>query len=244
MTAIKIGIVEDEVIIAYDIQAKLTSLGYTAFEPVHNYADAVEMLTTTGPDLVILDINLDDKNEGIKIGKYIRSKLDMPFIYLTANSDPATVSKAKETMPDAYLLKPFNRDSLFSAIEIALYNFNKTRKAKTGPAENENKNAKYFFFTKSGEYFHRIVFDEILYLESEGNYVTVHTAQKKFIVRVTMHDFLENFDPARFIHIHRSFVVNLGKIEKINASNVVINGKEVPVSGNYREGLLKLLDVR
>ena len=244
MNTIKIGIVEDEVIIAYDIQSKLKLLGYTVVDLCNNYTSAIEMLKQKQPDLVILDINLHGENEGIEVGKYIRQHLNMPFIYLTANSDTDTISKAKETMPDAYLTKPFSKDGLYSAIEIALYNFNKNGLIKAGAERSKSKKHKDFLFVKVGDYFQRVVFADVLYVESEHNYVTIHTAQKKFVVRTTLQEFLENLDPERFVRIHRSFIVNLDKIEKINTSNIIINGREVPISANYREELMKTLNIR
>ena len=133
MDKIKIGIVEDQAIIALDLQSKLGMLGYIAFDTCDSYSSAIEMLISKRPDIVILDINLHGKNDGIRIGKFIRTKLNMPFIYLTAYSDSHTVAAAKETMPDAYLIKPFNKESLFSTIEVALHNFNKARHKETEP---------------------------------------------------------------------------------------------------------------
>ncbi len=243
MNTISIGIVEDEMIIAYDMQSKLQSLGYTVAEPCGSYAAAIQMLTSAPPDLVILDINLDGRNEGIEIGKFIRKNMYIPFIYLTANSDTATVAAAKETTPNAFLVKPFNKDSLYSAIEIALHNYNSNRHVKNERSAEKSGEARDFLFVKIGDYFNRINFADILYMESEHNYVNVYTGQKKFPVRTTMQEFLESFDTGRFVRIHRSYVVNIDKIEKINAVNVIINGKEIPVSSNYREELLALLNV-
>ena len=96
---------------------------------------------------------------------------------------------------------------------------------------------------KVDDYFHRIVFDNILYLKSEHNYVNIHTLEHKVLIRATLQDIFENLDD-RFIRIHRSYVVNSDKIDKINTSNILINGCEIPVSGNFRDDLLRRLTIR
>ena len=243
MNKIKIGLVEDEVIIADDIQALLLEMGYECTEPCGNYGEAIAMLTDQRPDMAILDINLGGKKDGVDISKYIRANFDMPFIFLTANSDPATVARARETRPNAYLVKPFHRADLYTAIEVALYNFNHDRGAKQESEPKGKKLLQNALFIKEGEYFHKVNFEDILYLSSEHVYVTVHTAQRKFLVRASMQEYIENFDPTVFLRVHRSYVANIQKVEKINTANIIIAGEEVPISKNFREELLKLLNI-
>ncbi len=241
MSKIKVGIVEDEVIIADDIQLLLEQLEYDVLQPCENYEEAVAMLQNEQPDLVILDVNLGEQKDGIDIAKYIRSNMNIPFIFLTANSDIATVTRAKVTNPNAYLVKPFNKSDLFTAIEVALFNFN-TIKPPT--QEKEKKILKKAVFIKDGEYFIKVPFDEILYLSSEHVYVVVHTKQRKYLVRTTMQEYIDSFDADLFFRIHRSYVANLEKIEKINSTSILVGGEELPISKNYRESLLNLLNIK
>ncbi|MCF8448535.1 MAG: LytTR family transcriptional regulator DNA-binding domain-containing protein [Taibaiella sp.] len=238
MNRITIGIVEDESIIADDLQALLEDMGYLCPDPCASYNDAVEMIEQKKPDIVILDINLFGKPEGIRIAQHIRENYCIPFIFLTANSDCETVTKAKETRPDAYLVKPFQKADLYTSIEIALHNFKHSDLKEKSPKKKLIKNA---LFIKEGDYFHKVPFDEIIYLNSEHVYVTVHTVNKKFLVRTSMQEYLENFDPSEFVRVHRSYVANLNKIEKINSHNIIVSGNEIPISKNHRDELLKML---
>jgi len=241
MGQIRIGIVEDEVIIADDIQMLIKELGYECIKPCGKYDKAITMLQTEQPDLVIIDINLGDKKDGIDVAKYIRSKMNIPFIFLTANSDEATVEKAKVTKPNAYIVKPFEKSDLYTAIEIALYNYNDRREPIP---EKEKKFLKNALFIKDGDYFHKVHFDDILYLSTEHVYVVVHTKQKNFLVRGNLLEFVESFDSSQFIRVHRCYVANLEKIEKINSSNIIVGGDEIPISKNYRDNLLNMLNIR
>src|ERR1700748_3650093 len=123
MDKIKIGIVEDEVIIAEGINSTLKQLGYAVAEPACNYTEALTMMAEEKPDLMLLDITLNGSKDGIDLAWKIKELYNIPFIFLTANADAATVKRAKETEPPAYLVKPFNKDELYASIEICLHNF-------------------------------------------------------------------------------------------------------------------------
>ena len=113
---IKIGIVEDELLIAEKIKMILVDIGYEVCEPVSSYNEAVEMFKIKKPDIVLLDINLGGEKDGIDIAAEINKHYHLPFIFLTANSDGATIERAKEVKPFAYLVKPFTKDELFAKL--------------------------------------------------------------------------------------------------------------------------------
>lgn len=117
------------------------------------------MIENEKPDLVLLDIQLKGIKDGIDLAWKIKESYDLPFIFLTAN---------------------FNRDDLFTAIEICIQNFAKRR--------SEFINNEYAvsdsIFVKDGYYFHKIRFDDIIYLEAENNYVAIHTNTTKILVRM------------------------------------------------------------
>ena len=120
---IKILIVEDNVIIADDMQSMLEEIGYEIVDNVIVYEQAVEVLKTQQVDLVLIDIILASDKTGIDLGKHIRENYDIPFIFVTSNSDRATVENAKTVKPSGYLVKPFEQQDLYTSIEIALSNF-------------------------------------------------------------------------------------------------------------------------
>lgn len=241
MNPIKIGVVEDEVIIADDIQSLLTEIGYVCPEPCSDYYEAIKMLEEETPDLILLDINLGKKKNGIDIAAYIRANLKLPFIFLTANSDESTVARAKMTSPDAYLVKPFDKSDLYAAIEIALYNFNNTNTDVTpAPATTIAHN---FIFVKDGDYFHKVMHDDILFFASEHVYITLYTSRRKYLVRATVQDYIDNLNNKAFFRVHRSYVVNVNHIDKINTSTIIVGEHEIPLSKNYREDLLKMLGI-
>jgi two-component system response regulator LytT len=243
MNEIKVGVVEDEVIIADNIIALLSDLGYATCEPAGNYDEALKMLKDECPDIVLLDINLARSKDGIEVAKQIRSTSNIPIIFLTANSDKATVDRAKQVNPNAFLVKPFQKSDLYSAIEVAIHNFSQQLVQPAVKQADDQKCFKEFLFIKEGQYFTKVNYNDILYLSSDHVYVTVHTAARKYLVRTSMHEYLDRFDSSKFMRVHRSYVINMEKVEKINSAYVVIHGEQVPMSKNHREEILSLLTI-
>ncbi|MEQ9233706.1 hybrid sensor histidine kinase/response regulator [Coleofasciculus sp. E2-BRE-01] len=113
-------IVEDEEIVAFDIETTLQTLGYEVVGIVTTGEEAIATATQTKPDLVLMDIQLPGKLDGVEAAKEISQRLNIPVVYLTAHADQPTLKRAKITAPFGYLLKPFQEDELKTTIEIAL----------------------------------------------------------------------------------------------------------------------------
>ena len=114
-------IVEDEALIALEIERTLLRLGYRIAGKARNGDAALDLLATRQPDLALLDIDIQGSRDGVDLARLIRDKYDFPFVFLTAFSDRATIARLKDTMPYGYIVKPFNRGELLSTIEIALH---------------------------------------------------------------------------------------------------------------------------
>ncbi len=121
MAQAKILVVEDEGIVSLEIQALLKNFGYTVAGAAASGEAAIELAAQTRPDLILMDIRLKGKLNGIMAADHIQSNFDIPVIYLTAYADEDTLKQAKITGPFGYLLKPFEERELYGAIEMALY---------------------------------------------------------------------------------------------------------------------------
>lgn len=234
MSKIKIGVVEDEVIIADNLCAVLSELGYDVAEPASSFEEALGMISAEKPDLLLLDIQLSGKKDGIDLATEINKTHKIPYIFLTANADAATVQRAKLAEPAAYLVKPFNKNDLYSAIEICLHNSAKNKEEKEQADSLIIKDA---IFIREGSCFQKVKFTDIFYLESEHVYVQVHTKDKKYLVRSSMQQFLEYFNPEKMVRIHRSYAINMELVQTLHTDHVITNGVELPVSKNYRDDL-------
>jgi diguanylate cyclase (GGDEF)-like protein/PAS domain S-box-containing protein len=117
----RVLVVEDETIVALDLQNSLKILGYEVVGTASTGAEAVAKAGGTRPDLVLMDIMLKGDMDGIQAAETIHSLLDVPVIFLTACADDSTLDRAKVTEPFGYMIKPFEERELHSHIEIALY---------------------------------------------------------------------------------------------------------------------------
>lgn len=122
----RIVVVEDEPIIAQDIKGCLEEFGHTVVGVFSRSNDAKNFLSRHQADLAILDVNLGNDSDGIELGKWILTHCCIPFLYLTSHADADTLSRAKDTYPSAYILKPFMSMDIQVAVEIAMNNFRKS----------------------------------------------------------------------------------------------------------------------
>lgn len=121
MANFSIMIIEDEVVVALDIESRLKKLGYHIAAIRHSSDKALSFLEIHSPDLILCDINIRGDQDGIDIAGHVREHVKIPLIFVTALSDRATLQRAKKTLPYGYIVKPFSDSDLLSAIEMALY---------------------------------------------------------------------------------------------------------------------------
>ncbi|GGG43755.1 hypothetical protein GCM10011414_11740 [Croceivirga lutea] len=247
---IKILIVEDNVIIADDMQSMLEEIGYEVVDNVIVYEQAIEVLKNNHVDLVLIDIILASDKTGIDLGRHIRETYNIPFIFVTSNSDKATVENAKLVKPDGYLVKPFEQQDLYTSIEIALSNFNYSQKSgKTPEYENNevdeitsNSVLKDSIFVKKQHLYYRIQFTDIQFIKADNVYLEVNTVDKKFLVRSPLKDYLEKLPKNKFYRAHKSYIVNVDHIEAINSKDILINDTLIPISKDFKEFIISSMN--
>lgn len=130
MSKTRILIVEDESIVAMDIKHRAEGLGYTVIGVTPSGEEALELVRENPPDLILMDIVLKGKMDGIEAAQRIHDDYDIPVLYLTAYSDEETLKRAKITEPFGYIIKPFEDRELHSSVEIAIYKHEMERKLK------------------------------------------------------------------------------------------------------------------
>ena len=130
MANTQILVVEDEGIVAKDIENTLKKLGYAVPAIAFSGEEAIKKAAETLPDLVLMDIVLEGDMDGVEAAEQIRDRFDIPVVYLTAYANDKTLQRAKVTGPYGYILKPFEERELHTGIEIALYKHEMERKLK------------------------------------------------------------------------------------------------------------------
>lgn len=217
MKSSKILIVEDEVLIAEHIKDYLTDFGFTQIFLAHSKKMAIEAIELINPDLVLLDLHMSQPKEGLVIAQLLDEKTkSTPYIFITANVDVLVIQQAVQTNACGYITKPLKKADLFAAIQLAI-------KTKVAP---ENT----FILIKENNENIKIQLDDILYIESNSNYIHIFTKQQKIIARQSLEWIELKLPEHRFKRIHRSYVVNLMAVQKINTRFVYIDNKEIPIS--------------
>lgn len=219
MKDIKILIVEDEVLIAEHIKDYLTGFGFSEIYLAHSKNAAFEAIEHLALDLILLDLHLQLPKDGLDIARYLDDKNACPYIFITANADILIVQEAIKTNASGYITKPIKKEDLFANVQLAL-------KSTIQPTTA-------FLLVKENNETFNINYDEILFIESNSNYIIIHTKNKKVNTRQSLDWAESELSKSQFIRIHRSFIINLHAVEKMNVRCVYINNIELPISRTY-----------
>jgi DNA-binding LytR/AlgR family response regulator len=239
----KILIVEDDANYADTLEMFIDNLGYEVVGAAGQGKLAMALFDEHNPDLVILDINLEGELTGIDLARIFQGQRQTPIIFITSFDDKETFVKAKQTGPYAYLIKPFEPETLQRSIELAVQHA-----YADGDQVFDSQEvllASSCFFVKDRNKLIKVRLEEILWVEVEDKYCMLHTTDRKFTLRQSLKDLAEKLDPSIFVQTHRSFIVNASEIEDIDLSLFIvkINGTEVPLGRAHKDELIKRLQM-
>ena len=241
-TLIKILVVEDEMIIGAKISMQLTTLGYEVTGLLSRGEEVILHIGENKPDIVLLDINLKGKLDGIETATLLQQQHNIPIIYITANSDEATFNRAKSTRPAAFISKPFKQLDLQRAIELTI---SRMAEQQTGLRE-EHKTAEEQPFILSDRIFVRhkdkmvkIMLEDILYMEADRNYSHIFTAGKDYLLSITLKSIEEKMSMQLFMRVHRSYLINITHVDEVAENHVMIAQKNIPLGTGMREQLMQ-----
>lgn len=215
--------VDDEPIALQIIESHAAKVPFIELKATFNDAfKAMDYLQKESIDLIFLDIKMPDIS-GIDFYQSLNKK--PLLIFTTAYSEHAVTSFEMDAVD--YLLKPFSLARFIKACNKAfeLYNFR-----HAGPAPD-------YCYLKTGYEQVKLFFDDILYLEAAGNYVTFVLKDKNILSRITFSEAAQLLPAQKFVRIHRSYVVAVGKIDKVERYQVTIGKKLIPVSEAYSQDL-------
>ena len=234
MRDIKVLILEDELLVAESLAEYLEDSGFSVCSIAANQRECRARIVKDKPDLVLVDIRLNGKRDGIDMATEIHGTHNLPFIFLTANTDPATIRRAMKTKPAAYISKPFNKTDLKIAIELACMNHNKRIFRRSLAVDPGNSTS---LFVREGPLYKRIEMNAILYIEALGSYSVINTADKEFTLSYNLSYFSNRVSDSAFVKVHRSFIVNLDRVDAFDATSLVVNKKIIPVSKKYQKAV-------
>ncbi len=234
MNSHKILIVEDEALIAKEIEILLNEIGYTVVCKVADILEAKKHLEIQKIDLALVDINLNRKDEGIQFARYLSTQ-KIPFIYVTSYSDKETVQKALQSNPDGYILKPVSKEDLFTTIETVMNRLIKSE-------ENGQKNSIRKIILTNNNKKIPVLSNDIYWIKSDGIYLEIETTNKKYLERNTFQGLLAKLNDPDIVQVHRCWYVNINHIREFTSKTLVIKDQVIPISRSYKNKIKNLLN--
>lgn len=220
--------IDDEPLALEVIKSHSSKLDY--LDLTRTFTDAfkaLEYLQRERVDLIFLDIKMPDIS-GIDFFKSLSQK---PLvIFTTAYTEHAVISYELDAVD--YLLKPFSLARFIKSCN----------KANSLLSFNTSKEPVDYIFVKDGYEQHKINISDILYLEAAGNYVTFSLIQRKVLPRSTLQEAMDYLSSDQFVRVHRSYIVSLSKIDKVERHQVTINGVKIPIGSAYKKDLFKIFN--
>jgi two-component system LytT family response regulator len=227
MSKIKCIIVEDEPLARQVLQGYVSRVPFLELQG--SFEDAIEAmdhLRDHPVDLMFLDIHLPE----IKGVTFLKTLANAPEVILTTAYHEYALEGYELSVLD-YLLKPFEFERFLMAV-------NKVKRQEQ--SEQATSETKDYFFVNIQLKKVKIYFSEILFVESQKEYVKIVTTDNSYLTKMSTHEIEKLLPDSQFVRIHRSFIIAINKVRSFNAEMVEINGNNIPVGRGYKEVLKKL----
>lgn len=235
---VKILIVEDSVMIAEQLRMMLEGLGYEVAGMFSSGTEAVKNFSPGLADIVIMDIELANNTNGIDTAIELKKISDPPIIFITNNTDERIRKRAiYETNAIHYVTKPFTRTDISIAIDLTL----KLAGEKETALKKENDTSYLMndsIFIKEGSSFKKIMTNDIRFLQADGSYCYLYIKNDKIMFTENL-SFLESklAFVKKLVRVHRSYIINIDYVTKIQDNRLWIDDDEIPVGSTYKKDL-------
>ncbi len=226
MKSLNIYIVEDEPLIVSTIETSLRKYGHRILGDSDEAGIALKEIELLTPDLVLIDIQIAGTKDGVDLALEL-DKTKQPYLFLSSQTDPDTITRVKETNPLGYVVKPFTETGLRTNIELAWHNYTE---------------ADYHFLNVKHEgKLIRVNQETIQYLKAFDNYCYVITLTDSYLVPHTLKYMSEQLQGKYFIKCHRSFIVNLKHVKSVEKNSIALISDNIPVSASQKSLVISKL---
>lgn len=230
---VKVLVVEDEVIVAEELVQLLQIEGYEVIGRATDAAQALQLCRQNPPDIALLDINIDGDRNGITLANELTKLQEMAIIFLTAYDDKKYIKQAAELNAHSFIIKPFQSKSLLASVRMAAESL-----AMDNHASEEKVLLGDRIFIKTGDRFHKVMIDDVTYGEAVGSYTKLRINGEYTTIAINLKKFMDRITSPLFVRVHRSYVINISKVDSINGNTIYMGKHQIPMSSSYREQLL------
>lgn len=237
-------LVEDEALNVRKIKAMLKNIGHELVGVVDNAGDGLEMFEEEKPDLLLVDIVIKGKVDGVQFARELTRRQAVPVIFITSLKDYESFSRAKETEPYGFINKPFDENTLLTAIELAIQQFARNQE-QIGQSDEPTPLIRDSFFLKIGNKLVKIPISSIRWIEVKDDYCTIFSDGKRYNAKISLKEFNGKLPDTDFVRVHRNYIINAQFITNIDVSQYTLNidDMEIPITRTYKDDLLKRLNM-
>lgn len=244
MDNIHVLIIEDTPEQSDALEKVLLQHNYKVVGVARNFTDALKLFYENTIDIIIIDVFLNGKPDGITFAESINiiPNASKPFVFLTSSQDRQIFERAKLTKPFSFLMKPFNELEILYAIEMAVEKFYDQINVFLSEEQNTVISNDHLFIKKKNA-LKKVSTNDILYIEVEERYCNIVTEKEKFVILISLTKINELLDKNKFIKTHRNTIVNADKIEEIIlADNLIIlkGNHKINLSDTYKDFIKKM----
>ena len=204
----RILIVEDELLIAGNLERILVKHGYEVSEVAMDYQQAESFLKTNTCDLVLLDVNLSGKNSGVDLAHLINKSYQIPFMYITSYTDDKTIAALSATHPQGYLSKPIHPATFTTNVDLLFDRLDQ-------PAGTVN--------IQVGATVYKYDLDEVLYAQADHVYTRLFHKSGSELLRISLNKLQEQFPGDELVRVNRSVAVNVRAVTRFDKTMVCVN---------------------
>jgi DNA-binding LytR/AlgR family response regulator len=233
MENINVLIIEDTPEQSDALSTVLLANNYTIAGVARTYTEALSLFYSTVVDIIVIDVFLGDKPDGITFAETISivPNAAKPFVFLTSSQDRKIFERAKLTKPFSFLMKPFNELEILYAIEMAVEKFYEQTNVYLSEDQDTVISNDHLYIKKKNA-LKKVAIQDILYIEVEDRYCNIITENEKFVILISLNKISNLLDKTRFIKTHRNYIVNKDKIEEI-----ILSDNQIILKGNHRINL-------
>ncbi|MDD5149711.1 MAG: response regulator transcription factor [Flavobacterium sp.] len=243
MDNINVLIIEDTPEQSDALSKVLMANNYNIVGVARSYTDALKLFYAQTIDIIVIDVFLDGKPDGITFAETINiiPNASKPFVFLTSSQDRQIFERAKLTKPFSFLMKPFNELEILYALEMAVEKFYEQTNTFLSEDQDTVISNDYLFIKKKNA-LKKVSLEDIIYIEVEDRYCNIITENEKFVILISLTKISALLNKDKFIKTHRNYIVNKDKMEEIILSDnlIILKGNhKVNLSDTYKDFITK-----
>jgi DNA-binding LytR/AlgR family response regulator len=246
MKIVNVLVVESDRQLTTELETYFKHTGYIHCLFTDKGEDALIWVKKTTPNIIFIDVDLEGALDGFALAAHVRElPIHIPIAFTSKGDSEAAYEKAEALRPYVFLVKPFSALTMRSAIDAILRrNTQDLLPSNQFDYVYESHVLREYLFVKTNSKFFKLTLSAIQWIQADGNYAILHANAKRFVVKISLNQLLEQLDSRLFIRIHRNFVVQITHIDSVDfaANELNMAGTVFPIGSKFKSDLANRLN--